>query len=1175
MLGLLLAALLAGNTWAAVPEIPRFRILGPAQGLPATTVPALARDRDGYVWAATWDGLARYDGVGFRVWQHDPQDPASLLGNVLQVIHVDARNRVWVASEGGGLSVMDVDRKGFRHFRKADHPELESDEVFAIAERGDEIWFGTFGGGLYRLDAEERIHRVRAGDADLDAALDRAIMALCFDASGRAMIGTLGGLLVERDGRLQRAAFPADRPRAAVLSLWSEEGATWVGDAAGLSRMDGERQLPTPEWAGFFNGPNVVTAMVGDGQGYWIATRRGLWRARDGHPPVPVMHDAQTVAANNVVQALLLQGDGSLWVGLPSRGLGYLRSDWQNTAVMGREQQLQGGLSRGVAAARGGGVWLGGSEGIIERLETRTGQVTPFPMSLPNSVHHRWRALMEDQLGRLWATSNQSLIVFDRQGRVLHQWNKGTGPGDLPRRGVSEQVLQAGDGSVWVVHTGHGLERRDPDDGTVIDAITPDSGHGLPGVDISVAVLGPDGQPWFPTREALLRWDSAARQLRPVPELGSDTIQNLAFDGARWLWVHRLGGLEGWELRDGRWRQALKLGPADGIPATESTGLVVDAKHRAWLATRRGLFRVDVPRGGGTPQVRSFGVREGLPSQEFVERALAIDADGVLVASAGDASVLLLDTLRPDPVRSVPALVVDAVHVRRGEQQVDLPPGGGFSLMANDHDLHVAVRLLHFDDPDTNRYRFKLLGFDQDWVEADNTGERTFSQLPPGAYRLLLQGAAAGQPWSPTQALEFGVPPPWWRTGWGLLVFALGALLLLAWGAYMYRRRVRRRSQWQLAIHKREIAEQASLAKSRFLATLGHEVRTPMTGVLGMSELLLETPLEPRQRNYVEAIRRAGDHLMRLVNDALDLARIEAGKLELDLQDFDLHALVDDVGALMSPVAEQRGLVFNVGVDARVPQVVHGDPVRVRQILLNLLGNAVKFTDQGEVALHVGQDDDGVLRLVVRDTGPGLSEEQKLRLFRRFEQADGARTTTRYGGSGLGLAICQELAVAMAGDIVIESTPGQGALFIVRLPLPVGSSLPEHDRRQARRALRHLDLLLVEDDPTVAEVIANLLRIQGHRVAHAAHSLAALGDVAVARFDLALLDLDLPGMDGLSLARQLRLQGFAQPLVAVTARADADAEQQARAAGFDGFLRKPVTGEMLAAAIDAVLPADA
>jgi CheY-like chemotaxis protein len=209
----------------------------------------------------------------------------------------------------------------------------------------------------------------------------------------------------------------------------------------------------------------------------------------------------------------------------------------------------------------------------------------------------------------------------------------------------------------------------------------------------------------------------------------------------------------------------------------------------------------------------------------------------------------------------------------------------------------------------------------------------------------------------------------------------------------------------------------------------------------------------------------------------------------------------------------------------------------------------------------------------VRDTGPGLTVEQQSRLFRRFEQAEGHRTAARYGGSGLGLAICQQLALAMDGRIEVESAPGQGACFRVGLPLPVTtledamSVAPD-----GFDSTRSLDLLLVEDDAIVAEVMIGLLRALGHRVTHAGHGLTAMAEVANARFDAALLDLDLPGMDGLALARLLRAQGFGAPMLAVTARADADAEPQSHAAGFDGFLRKPLTGAMLAAAIEALLP---
>src|SRR5690554_1039445 len=399
-------------------------------------------------------------------------------------------------------------------------------------------------------------------------------------------------------------------------------------------------------------------------------------------------------------------------------------------------------------------------------------------------------------------------------------------------------------------------------------------------------------------------------------------------------------------------------------------------------------------------------------------------------------------------------------------------------------------------------------------------------------------------------------------------------MVLAWWLAHAYRQRLKRRHAWQLAEHKRELAEQASLAKSRFLATLGHEVRTPMTGVMGMSELLLGTELDARQRRYTESIHGAGEHLLRLLNDALDLARIEAGKLRYDQRPFDLRALLREANRLTAPMARQRGLEYRSLVSEDVPAWVLGDVVRVRQVLLNLLGNALKFTERGHVELCVERGEADTVRFVVADTGPGLNAAQRERLFRRFEQGGDSQAANRYGGSGLGLAICQELAAGMGGKIAVESTPGEGTRFEVDLPLPAtraaGAATETRDAPVAP-----LSLLLVEDDPTVAEVVGGLLQREGHEVTHAAHGLAALAALGESAPDAALLDLDLPGLDGYALARQMRAQGYVGTLVAITARADAEAEPQAMRSGFDRFVRKPLTGAILARALADVAPAGA
>ena len=447
-----------------------------------------------------------------------------------------------------------------------------------------------------------------------------------------------------------------------------------------------------------------------------------------------------------------------------------------------------------------------------------------------------------------------------------------------------------------------------------------------------------------------------------------------------------------------------------------------------------------------------------------------------------------------------------------------------------------------------------------------------FSTLPAGSYRLEVIAANADGLWSPKQLLQLDVLPPWWRTVWARVLGLLVLVALLGAAALLYRQRIgaRHRAQWRE--QQRAQAEQNSLAKSRFLATLGHEIRTPMTGVLGMAELLLASPLEPKQHGRVQAIQRAGQHLLRLVNDALDLARIESGKLTLDDRSFDLHALMDEVAALLAPLAQAKGLAFSLQRSPATPRGLRGDADRIRQILLNLGNNAIKFTERGEVALRSQPMAPHGVLVEVSDTGPGMNAEQQARLFQRFEQAEGLRTSQRYGGSGLGLAISQELAAAMGGRIEVSSAPGQGATFRVSLPLAnaelEAAATPTAPTAAGPQGLR---ILVVEDEATVAEVILGLLQVRGHRAVHASQGLAALAELQTGAFDLAFLDLDLPGLDGLELARLIRAQDHRLPLVALTARADAEAEPLALQAGMQGFLRKPVTSAMLQEAIDAVI----
>jgi len=1145
-------------------ETPQLRMIGAADGLPSTDILGLGQDRDGYVWIATMDGLARYDGVEMDIWRHDPTDPASLPENRLQTLHIDHDDRVWVGSVTLGAAVLDSARRGFVRYGSERFPAMRSNLVMAIETEARAVWLGT-ADGLYRIatdaSADEAGIRAFVHDADDPRSLPgAAIINLSFDAHGTLWVASTGGLARVDSGQLQRVPLPGPDPFPFIYSAQAQGDAIWVGSASGVFVGTGDGRWEKPAWSDTFARPNaVISTVVDPSGGLWFGSQRGAWRVAADGIPVPLPPTVDPISMP--VQSLFMQRDGALWVPVFGQGLGYLRPDWRRLLqFIPGSSALKGDRYRSMTLAADGGVWLLARNGAVERV-SRSGVSEHLDAHIGERLQAaRVRAIALDDEGAFWVGAVGSLLRIRREGRIERWTHTATHDAALP--GLNRLLTVAPGQRLWVSVPNVGLQLRDTRTGRVLRNF-PAAEHAdwrFDLGDLEQMETGPDGMLWIAGVDGLVRLD-ADGGIADEPALRGQRVLAFGFDGDDTLWLFQDNQLQRFERKDGHWEHALSVSAADGLPALDVGGLRVDGSRRVWLSSPRGLYRWDP----ATAHIQHVGIQNGLRSQEFVEGVLALDADGMLFATTIDGSVIAIDTRLADPPAHTPALLLKHVAAWRSGQWQTRDASQGLLLAHDEPEFRISLRLVDYNDPASHRYWSWLEGHDADWVGQDQPGERVFSGVAPGHYRLHTRALDAAGNAANGPTLHVHIRAPWWNSSsFHAMLAALGLALLIALAA-TYRRHLHRRHVWQLARAQREMAEHASLAKTHFLATLGHEVRTPMTGVLGMSELLLGTALNPEQRNYAQSIRSAGQHLLRLVNDALDLARIEADRLELERQPFDLHQMLADIAALEAPLAKARGLDFAHAIASGTPRWLLGDAGRVRQIVLNLIGNAIKFTEHGSITLHAQPLAPEGIRLIIADTGPGLNAEQALRLFRRFEQADGARTTARYGGSGLGLAISQELAAAMAGRIDVDSAPGQGARFIVALPLPCAEAPATSIARpeQGNMPQRALNLMLVEDDATVAAVITGLLRTRGHTVMHTSHGLAALAEAARNRFDLAFLDLDLPGIDGLRLAHLLREQHFSQPLIALTARSDAEAEPAAWRAGFSQFLRKPVTGAML------------
>lgn len=1183
-----------------------FQSFGEEAGFSSLIPTYFFQDRAGFLWIATADGLFRYDGYTFEEYRRGDAQIGTLKSNVFTGITQDNAGNIWVSTEGGGISIQDATTGLFRLYGDEGFPDLVVYEL--LTDREGKIWVASKEKGLYRVDpqADTILQRYYYVPGQEEGLASSYVYSLLEDQQGRIWAGTVGGGLSRIDYQAgEVTTYLHEKGGTGSLSnnqvnclFETPDGQLWVGTEDGLNLWN-EAEQHFERWG---QGPdqsltdqNVKAIALGPEGRLWVGTRSGLNAINLSSGEVDHFFrepDQPTSLADDRITALFLDRQDLLWIGSWTKVINRLDYGkkrfvhWSAEATAG--PRLSDNDIKPIHQTAEQVLWVGTQYQGVNRIDRKSGTNQIFTEANGLS-HNTVYALEEDEQG-MWIGTSDGLNYYHRPTERLYVYPaRPEDPEGIPHR-IIWSICRDADGTIWL-GTGGGLSRiAEHVPGKVLRVhnffAEPGTPRSLSGNSIKSIYEDEQGGLWVGTENGGLNFFDRETEVfthyqhdpnDPGSIIG-DYIYCINSDERGDIWVGTPTGASRLDRASGTFTH---LTEKEGLPNSFVFGILPDANGNLWMSTNRGLFRYDPASG----KHRTYLVEDGLPGNVFNNTSYFADPHTGEFFFGGTNGLV---SFAPEGIAAndyPPPTVLTHFHYfnpkRSDTQAIPVPAinnRSAYVLSYRDNILSFEFAALNFLQPEKNRYRYQLQGFNNEWFDLGDRRELTFTNLDPGKYVLRIQGTNNEGVPGEIKELEITITPPWYQTLWAQILFWLAGLALV-YG--LYRFQLHRR----LEVAEKERLKELDAVKNKFFTNITHEFRTPLTVIMGMAGLL------KGQDRENALIQRNSRQMLNLVNQMLDLRRLESQALPVNMVQADIVPYARTVYESFLDYAAERNIEMHF-LPNQPTTIMDFDPDKILRIFSNLLSNAIKYNRPGGT-VYFQMDKleiDGELHfgMKVKDTGYGIAEEKLPYVFERFYRVEKDKDAPVKEGSGIGLSLTKELVNYFDGSITVRSTLGEGSTFTVLLPITreaeVGDPAQFRDFYQGGLVATSMlntkedewgeelwneeedksRILVIEDNLDVAEYLRTCLEPY-FRVSLAIDGEMGINQALEQLPDIILSDVMMPKKDGFEVLSVLKKDERTNhiPIIMLSAKSDVEARLEGLDLGADAYLAKPFHPEEL------------